>query len=115
MSGHIAYVLGGGTLPSFGASGGVLGIMAYYALAFPKNRFRFGFFSYFRNHQGRFSIFHPATYLGFSLSAPEALVCFLVLQFLGAEFQLIGSNSGTNYLAHIGGGIAGRDHCACRA
>lgn len=90
--GHIAHALldPGGALPLFGASGGVFGVLAFYAVAFP--RARVGFLVYFR-----------------LLRAPvlAMLVVYALLQLLGAYLQAGGFRAGVPYLAQVGGAAVG--------
>jgi len=81
------------TIPCVGASAGISGIIAYYAIAFPKVRlaFMFRWFLYFR---------------WFRISAAWALVLYLLLQLIGAYFQIKGFGH-VSYLGHLGGLIVG--------
>ena len=77
------------TVPCVGASAGISGVIAYYAIAFPNVRlgFLFRYFFYFR---------------WFRMPAYVALILFVLVQSLGAWFQIKGF-SHVSYLAHIGG------------
>jgi membrane associated rhomboid family serine protease/Zn-finger nucleic acid-binding protein len=77
------------TLPLIGASGGISGLLAFYALKFPHARLSF------------FFVLRWVT-----IPAWAALLCWLGLQFLGAYEQLhqVGNVAS---LAHLGGVIAG--------
>ena len=76
-------------IPSVGASGGIAGVIAFYALEFPRSRL--GFLMYFRWVQ---------------LPAWGVFVFWLFLQFIGAIKQVSGF-SGVNSLAHLGGVVLG--------
>jgi membrane associated rhomboid family serine protease len=81
------------TLPCIGASGGISGVIAYYALKFPRARLGFLFW-----------IFHVFRWV----RAP-AVVLFVVwigIQLLGTSNQLAGI-SNVSYLAHLGGAAVG--------
>lgn len=77
-------------IPTIGASGGIAGVMAYYAIMFPMSRigfwFRWGYW--------------------FTLPAFLAFFLFIGLQILGASSQMSGYG-GVNYLGHLGGVIVG--------
>lgn len=77
------------TVPSIGASGGISGVIAFYAFAFPRARIglfvRFGWIR---------------------LSARWAFALWLGVQAFGTWQQLSGF-VGVNYLAHLGGAAAG--------
>jgi membrane associated rhomboid family serine protease len=90
LAGSFAYSFGGGIEPSIGASGGVAGVLAYYAFTFPKNRIKLGYFSFYR-------------FFAFTMTAPQALGLFIALQIFGGWKQLGGFGGHTNYLAHLGG------------
>jgi len=81
------------TLTCVGASGGISGIIAFYALEFPRARlgFLFRYFIYFRWVQ---------------LPAWGAFVLWVLLQLLGAFLQL-GGFSNVAALAHLGGAGVG--------
>ncbi len=83
----------GSTVPSIGASGGISGVLAYYALAFPRARVR----------TVTLIFFHP---LAFTWSARTAFGFWVALQVLGAVLQSK-DGSGVNSLAHLGGAAAG--------
>jgi membrane associated rhomboid family serine protease/Zn-finger nucleic acid-binding protein len=80
-------------IPCGGASGGISGVIMFYAMQFPQARiglmFRYSF--YFR---------------WLSVSAITALALWLLLQFVGAYLQLHGISS-VSSLAHLGGALAG--------
>ena len=78
---------------SAGASGGISGILAYWALAFPHARVRALWIVWWQ----------PWT---FSVSSRTALAIWIALQVLGATLQVSGIG-GVNYLAHLGGGLVG--------
>ncbi len=79
-----------GQLPLVGASGGVYGVLAFYALSFP--RARVGFVWYFR-------VFSAPVWAMFLL--------YVVLQGFGAWMQVSGGNGGVSALAHLGGAAVG--------
>jgi len=82
-----------GTIPCIGASGGIAGLIAFYAFKFPhaKLGILFRYFVYFR-------------WLKFP--AWSAFLMWLLLQFLGAYEQVAGF-SNVSSLAHLGGSAIG--------
>ena len=78
------------TIPSIGASGGIAGVIAFYALEFP--RVRLGFLLRF--------------YFWVQLPAWGAFGLWLLLQFIGAYEQVAGFSK-VNAFAHLGGTAAG--------
>jgi membrane associated rhomboid family serine protease len=95
LTGDLVHVLAApqSTVPSIGASGGISGVIVFYALQFPKARlaFLFRYFLYFRWLQ---------------IPAWAALVLWMLLQFFTAALQLSGL-SNTAATAHLGGAAAG--------
>jgi membrane associated rhomboid family serine protease/Zn-finger nucleic acid-binding protein len=93
--GDLVHLLGspGSTTPCVGASGGISGIIVYYALQFPKARlgFMFRYFVYFRWLQ---------------IPAWGALVFWLLLQTIGLVQQVHGV-SNVAATAHLGGAFVG--------
>lgn len=81
------------TLPSIGASGGISGVIAYYALKFPHARLGF-LWRYYWNYQW------------FSLPAWGAFACWAALQGFGLVKQLSGF-SNVSAAAHLGGAAVG--------
>lgn len=82
----------GSQVPSVGASGGIAGILAYWALAFPTARVRILLIL----------VPSPAT---LHLSARTAVGIWLALQVFGTVRS--GGGPGINYLAHLGGAAVG--------
>jgi membrane associated rhomboid family serine protease len=78
-------------LPCIGASGGIAGVIAFYALAFPKARLAFLFWRWW--HWIR-------------LPAGVWIVWWIVLQIIGAFEQVAGVTS-VSALAHLGGAAVG--------
>jgi membrane associated rhomboid family serine protease len=78
-----------GHLPSVGASGGISGIIALYALAFPHARLGM-----------------MVRYYWVHFSARTGFLLWVGLQFLGVYMQIKGS-SGVSSLAHLGGCLVG--------
>jgi membrane associated rhomboid family serine protease len=78
-----------GTIPTVGASGGISGIIALYALAFP---------------QARLGIMERYGWITFS--ARVGFLAWLGLQLLGA-FSQATSGSRTSFAAHLGGCLVG--------
>lgn len=95
LVGDIAHILSdiGSWRPCIGASGGISGVLAYYAFAFPGARisllFRFGYH------------FHWV-----QMPAAGLFFIWVLLQFLGAYLQMAGVSS-VSALAHLGGAGAG--------
>ncbi len=81
------------TIPAIGPSGGISGVIVYYALQFP--RARLGFFV-------RWGYF----FRWFYMPAWTALICWLLLQAFGAYQQVTGF-SNVSALAHLGGASVG--------
>ena len=86
---HAALAGHRGGVPCVGASAGICGVMAYYAVAFP--RAKIGIFLWV------FSLFHV-----FRVSAYVGLIAYVALQALGA-YLTRGGQGGVAYLAHFGG------------
>ncbi len=81
-------------IPLIGASGGISGVIAFYALAFPQAKV--GFFWAF------------PLYRWIRMSVGRALVLWLSLQILGALSGLVfGQVSGVAFLGHLGGALVG--------
>ena len=78
------------TLPLVGASGGISGIIAYYAIVYP--RVRIGFLFWWYRFFSKWML----------LPAWGALVLFAILQILGSALQIQGF-SRVSYLGHLGG------------
>jgi membrane associated rhomboid family serine protease/Zn-finger nucleic acid-binding protein len=93
--GDLVHLLGspGSTTPCVGASGGISGIIVFYALQFPKARlgFLFRYFAYFRWLQ---------------IPAWGALVLWLLLQTIGLVQEVHGV-SNVAATAHLGGAAVG--------
>ncbi len=81
------------SIPSIGASGGIAGVIVFYALQFPRIRlgFLFRYWFYFR---------------WVRLPAWFALVLWIAFQIIGAAQQLAGMSS-VSSLAHLGGAGVG--------
>jgi len=95
LVGDVLHILGDprSVVPCIGASGGISGVIAFYALKFPRARlgFLFGFWFYFR---------------WFHMPAWFALIGWFLLQLLLAHQQLAGA-SNVSALAHLGGAGVG--------
>ena len=91
MAGHLAHVLGSlhSAAPCIGASGGISGVLAYYALRFPYARIGF---------MTRLCWLHLPAFVLFG--------CWVLLQVLGAYLQIKGFSQ-VSALAHLGGATAG--------
>ncbi|MDP8246088.1 MAG: rhomboid family intramembrane serine protease [Candidatus Hinthialibacter antarcticus] len=76
-------------IPSIGASAGISGILAFYAMQFP--RIRVGILVYF--HWARIPVM-------------KMLIVWFVLQYIGALYQIAGASK-VSALAHLGGAVAG--------
>ncbi|OPZ87548.1 MAG: Rhomboid family protein [bacterium ADurb.Bin429] len=92
IAGGIAHILGDprGTVPCIGASGGIAGVMACYALAYPHARISF-FFRFLR---------------WVTLPAWVAMLLWVAVQLLGAWQQVRGFTN-VSALAHLGGAGVG--------
>src|SRR5262249_18154442 len=77
-------------VPSLGASGGISGLVAFYALRFPRAKVVILF--------GRLFPFRFSIWLYFAV--------WVAAQVVGVAIQLSG-HSGTAYLAHLGGVLVG--------
>ena len=95
LVGNLAHLLGEphNTIPAIGASGGISGVIVYYAIRFPHARLGFMF---------RWWTFFRWCYL----PAYAALILWLLLQFLLAAEQLAGVGE-VSALAHLGGAAVG--------
>lgn len=82
-----------GAIPTVGASGGISGLMVYYALSWPKSRLLFAIRIYWMPYW-------------FSMSAAWALALWVGLQIIGAVLQISGIG-GVSYFGHLGGAAAG--------
>lgn len=95
LSGDLIHILSdpSSTIPCIGASGGISGVMAFYALKFPKVKLGFLLRIYF--------IFRW-------IRVPSVVIFLLwiVLQFIGVAAQLRGF-SNVSALAHLGGAGVG--------
>lgn len=89
LAGGILYVLmhQGSSVPCIGASGGISGILTYYALRFPKHRIGFLIFFY------KWICFPVIGYLAF----------WILMQFFG----VFSGGGHVAYMAHLGGMLAG--------
>lgn len=94
FGGKALYLVSGGQQPTIGASAGILGLLVFYCLRFPRNTFDLGFIIRFRLFNLRFP-------------APFFLVFYLAPQLLGAFLQYTGGHSSINYLGHFGGALVG--------
>jgi membrane associated rhomboid family serine protease len=86
-------------LPCVGASGGISGVMAFYAAALPEARIR---------------LFLGRLWLGgwLCISARTAFGLWILVQLLGAWLQVLGFGH-VSYLAHLGGAVLGLGWWAC--
>ncbi len=87
------------TVPCIGASGGISGIIVFYALQYPRARLSFLFHVY-----GRYSTWWGLHWL--SMPAWVALILWLLLQTFGVVMQLSGF-SNVAATAHLGGAATG--------
>ena len=81
------------TIPCIGASGGISGVLVFYALQFPGARLAFLFRYWWR-------------FAWVQIPAWVAFIIWLLLQFLGAWMQLAGFSNVASF-AHIGGVLTG--------
>ena len=95
LAGHAVHILGEprSALPCVGASGGIAGVLAYYALRFPHARIGILWRFYFLFRWVR-------------LPAYAMFLMWLALQFMGVWAQVRGF-SHVSALAHLGGAAAG--------
>jgi len=77
-------------LPCIGASAGISGVLAYYAVVFPRAKLAFLWF----------------WLVWVRVSAMSALILFSILQLVGSLMQASGAG-GVSYLAHLGGLVVG--------
>ncbi|MGM0487757.1 MAG: rhomboid family intramembrane serine protease [Planctomycetota bacterium] len=95
IAGDVAHVLcdPASSTPCVGASGGISGVIMFYALRFPRARLGilFRYFFFFR---------------WFFMPAFGAMILWLLLQFLIAGLQITGATS-VSGLAHLGGAAVG--------
>ncbi|HEX3625363.1 MAG TPA: rhomboid family intramembrane serine protease [Verrucomicrobiae bacterium] len=97
--GDVFHILGepGSEVPGIGASGGISGVLVFYACQFPRARLAFFWMLlWFRGGQGWIRV--PAWAL---------LSLWFLLQLLGALRQMHSVHGGVNSLAHLGGLTAG--------
>lgn len=94
LGGDLLTIYLGLTNPSLGASGGIGGLIAYYAVMFPKNRLRMGILTL------------QLTWVSYSLSTMWFLIFWISLQMLGLFYQLAGFGN-VGYAAHAGGAAIG--------
>lgn len=90
VGGDVLYALAGQTGPSVGASGGISGIIVFYALAFPRARLGFNF----------------RVFWWFQMPAWTALGLWLLLQGWTAHLQVEGLTK-VSALHHLGGAALG--------
>jgi membrane associated rhomboid family serine protease/Zn-finger nucleic acid-binding protein len=89
------------TIPTIGASGGISGVMAFYALRFPRRRLRMAMGMRLANQW--FGL--PRLV---DLSASSAMVLWVALQVIGMGIQSIAQGTdNVAYLAHLGGAVVG--------
>ena len=90
---HSAFAAGAGDIPCVGASAGISGVIAYYAIVFP--RAKIGIFMWW------WTLFRILR-----MPAMVALLLFVAVQAVGA-FLASDELSGVAYFAHIGGLVVG--------
>jgi membrane associated rhomboid family serine protease/Zn-finger nucleic acid-binding protein len=88
------------TVPVIGASGGLSGMMLFFALAFPHARVRVLFVHRWLGYEGH------APWRWFSFSASEALVLWILIQLFGLGQQVSGLTD-VSSAAHLGGASTG--------
>jgi membrane associated rhomboid family serine protease len=81
------------SMPLVGASGGISGILAFYACQFPHSRLKMAFRFYFTPHW-------------FTMPAYVLFLFWILLQLFGVSQQL-GGMSNVSALAHLGGALTG--------
>lgn len=91
VAGNLAHFLGDprSDIPLVGASGGISGVIAFYALAFPRNKFAILFW-----------------WRTVSMPAWVMAILWAGLQVLGAFWQVLGFSNVSSF-AHIGGAVTG--------
>lgn len=87
LHGVIAIAIGWGDIPSLGASGAVMGVIAIYGILFPRNRLRFFYF------------------MG-TVSARTFILLTFMMELIYGFYSLF-VNTGTAHFAHVGGFISG--------
>lgn len=95
MSGHFMHILfdPSSAIPCIGASGGISGVLAFYALRFRQNQLAVVFWFFFKSYW-------------FRMSALPLFGIWVVLQFIVAGQQIMGF-SNVSGGAHLGGALAG--------
>lgn len=89
------------TIPIIGASGGISGVIGFYALSFPGRRLRFALGFVVPVRLLRYGVV-------FDARASAAMVMWLVLQLIGAVMEVMAEGAGgVAYLAHLAGATAG--------
>jgi len=104
LAGHLLYGLlaWGSPTPSVGASGGISGILAFYALSFPRARLKYLILIPYGYAHRRVT----NRVVGFTLSARWAFGIWVALQ-LWIAWKQMGGRSHVNALAHLGGAAVG--------
>lgn len=77
--------------PTVGASGAVMGLLVYYAMSFPHNRF-----------QMVWRVPYRWTFFSYTASAPLVVVYYVLLD-IGGAFLLSSGRGHVNHYAHLGG------------
>lgn len=89
-------------VPCIGASGGVSGVLTFYALKFPHVKIGINLFTYL----GRFAVLNGKRGGWFYFPAILLFLIWVLIQFLGVYLQLFGY-SNVSYAAHLGGAFVG--------
>ena len=95
MVGNMAHMIGDprSMMPCVGASGGISGVITFYALKFPKIRLGLAYWFVFR-------------LVWLRMSACWMFVIWVALQFFGA-WQQMGGFTNVSAFAHLGGALTG--------
>ncbi len=106
LVGSLAHLLGDprSAIPCIGASGGISGVIAYYALRFPQARIGYLTRPHYRYRRFYGHVFNRPRWV--YLPAWGFFLFWLLLQFLGV-WQQISGFSNVSALAHLGGAAVG--------
>jgi membrane associated rhomboid family serine protease len=95
-AGHVAvwYAMPHSLVAHIGASGGIAGVMGFYAVRFPGAKVSL-----------MTTLWYRPTWI--HIPAPLAILAYFLLQMLGSSYQMAGKGDGISYLSHVGGLVLG--------